>query len=469
MPGTFAGFEIANRALRTSQAIIEVIGHNVANVNTPGYSRQTAQLVATEPYATPAITRPIPGQIGTGVDIASITRVRDLFIDRRLRDAQAEQGELTQLRDQLDRVQAAYTEPGTGGISSLLTAFFNRFQELSRNPENIGFRVAVREQAQALAKRCNQVFEALHETDDHIQKQIQAVIEQANNLAQQVATLNREIRKSVAVGDHPNDLMDKRDELVRQLGTLVGATSTEDVDPQGKPTGTVRVFVSGVAIVSVEDALPLPSGFAYLSGTPHLTDGTTPIPLAGGQVAGLIRASDYIATYRGDLNRVASTLITEVNRQHRVGYGLDGGTGRAFFAGTDASNIKVDAAIEADVSAIAAAAPPAPGQTFAAGNGDNARAIADMRNARLIGNLSIGEYYSAHVTQIGADAQLYQQRSDTQEQLIQQMQALRNSVSGVSLDEEVTKMLQYQRSYQAASRFLSTLDSLLENLINEVR
>jgi flagellar hook-associated protein 1 FlgK len=469
MPGTFGGIEIASRALRVNQQVIEVTGHNLANVNTPGYTRQTANIVATDPYMVPGPEGSVgPLQVGTGVEVASITRVRDEFIERQLQSGSAEQGQLNTLRDLIQRAQGAYNEPGTGGLSSLLTAFFNSFQQLSQNAESGTLRETVRQQAETLSRQFNQVSTSLSSMEDDIAQRAQRAVEEVNGLAQQVAALNLDIKKQIALGNRPNDLLDKRDALIQQLGELVGATTTAETDASGRQTGAVNVAVNGFVLVDSDHAGKLPSDFKFLNGIPQLTDGSSDIPVTGGELGGLLRASSLIAGYRSDLNTVASTLIIRVNAQHEAGYGLDGSTGNPFFAGTDASNIAVSQGVENSLDAIAAATPPVSGSTVAPGNGDNALAIANIGSARLSGSNTLGQFYAAKVAQVGADAQAFGQQADNQEQVMQQLNNLRSQTSGVSVDEEMTRMIQYQRSYQAAARLLTTMDSMLETLLNAI-
>lgn len=469
MPGTFAGIEIAGRALRVNQTVVDVIGHNIANVNTPGYSRQNVQVSASDPYTVPSLSNPTtPGQIGTGVQITSVLRARDAFVEQRLGDAAGEQGRLNKLRDTLLQAQSAFSEPGTNGLSSLINSTFNTFQQVSADPENIPNRTLLTQQAQTLAARFHTLNNDLSGLNSQIASQVKTTITQVNDIAKQVASLNDQIRQVTALGDHPNDLADKRDQLIQQLGTLIGAKAVPETDANGRENGAVRVVVGGLNIVEGKTAFSLPSDFTAQGSFLSLTDGKNSISIQSGEVVGLIQASQEIENYRSNINTVASNLITSVNNLHQTGYGLDGQTGRPFFTGTDAATIDVDAAIKADPKTIAAATAPVNGQPVATGNGDNARAIADLVDTPLIGTQTLGGYYSATVTQIGSDVKNATDSGDYQKQVIQQLQNQRNSVSGVSLDEELTQMLQYQRSYQAAARLLNTFDSMLETVINSV-
>jgi flagellar hook-associated protein 1 FlgK len=467
---TFTGLEIASRALKTNQAVLDVVGHNIANVNTPGFTRQAAELVAMPPdTAADNGSANFAAQLGMGVDLASVSRIRDEFIEMRLQNAQGDQSKYNSLRDALQRVQDTFNELSTDSISSQITATFNAFQEVARTPEGDAARSLLRTQGETVAARFRLVFNGLNNLDTDLKGRGATLLQQVDDLAKQVADLNDQIHTATIVGAHPNDLMDQRDNVIKQLANLVGAQAIPEEDTNGKVTGNVTVVVNGFTLVQGINTNPLPRTFSMQAGVPQLTDGTISIPIKSGEVSGLIQASNMISKYTADLNTVASTFITQVNTQHQAGYGLDGLTGRNFFTGTDASDIGVDATIEGSLDAIAASSPPPSGGTVAPSNGDNARLIADIGKLRLFGTQTIVDYHSAKITQMGADAQSATSQASNQEKVVQQLQNMRDSTSGVNLDEELTHMLQYQRSYQAAAKLVTTFDSLIESVINMVR
>lgn len=467
MSGTFSGIETASRALATSQAVVDVIGHNVANVNTPGYTRQRAEIAATAPAASVdgGIGAAL-GSIGTGVELKGVYRIQDNYLEQQLLSAGGDQARMSQLRDTLNQVQTAYAEPGQSGLSSMLSAFYNSFQEVARNPEDTSARQSALDAASTLARRFNTLTADHDSVQQSVCAQVIPTFQQADDVARQVAGLNSQIRAALAQGGQPNDLQDQRDQLVKQLGTLVGADATQELDANGKATGALNVSAGGFPLVQGATANDLPTSFTMVGGVPALSQGDERYLLRSGQASGLIQASDTIKGYQATLNGLAAGLISSVNNLHRAGYGQDGSTGNNLFAGTDARSIKLDPAMAANPAALAAATPPAPGTTVAAGNGDNALAIANLANAPILAGGSIGDSYAAHVAQVGADVHSYEQQSTNQAQVIQQLQNMRSSVSGVSLDEELTHMLQFQRSYQAAARLLTVMDSMIDQVVN---
>lgn len=468
MSGTFSGIETALRSLRTSQAAMDLIGHNAANINTPGYTRQTAIIQATDPASVGSAT-PGLAQIGTGVDITSIRRVQDMFIDQRLVDARGNQSRNNQAADLLSRTEALVNEPATPGLNDALAGFFNSFQEMSRAPERLDLRTVVLQKAGNLTRQFNNVSYQLSQLDADIVGQSKFAVKQANEIAGQVGDLNRQIRAGTSTNSNVSDLKDRRDELVRSLADLVGARSTDEIGPDGRPTGAVRVSVSGFPIADSSGSFGLPDTLEMSDGVPMLSDGAQQrIPLTGGSVAGMAEARQQLASYRGDLDTTATQLVSMVNALHSTGEGLDGVSGRNFFQGTSAADIAVSSDVKDAPAMIAAASAPLPGQSLAVGDGSNALAISKLIDSKQIGGRTINEFYTSLVSRVGQDAKNAKSLSDGSDKAVQSLDNLRGSVSGVSLDEELGKMLQFQRSYQAASRLLTTVDSMVGELMNVV-
>jgi flagellar hook-associated protein 1 FlgK len=476
MPSTFFGFEIANSALQANQLALDVVSNNTSNINTPGYTRQIPVLSESAPAASGAGgTAGQAGQLGTGVTVASIDRVRDNYVDQRVWAANATQGSVTNLSDVLNEVQAAYNEPSTYGIGQQMTDFFNSFSDLSANPQSGAIRATVINNGEELANGFHSVSSALSQIAPEISGKITDAINTVNNLAGQIAGLNKQITLSIASGDQPNDLQDERGALLDQLSSLVNIQVTNAVNSQtGQASGAVNINVGGFSLVQDGTASTLPATPATTNGNLGLTtaSGAT-IPLSGGEVYGLIKAGTLVQGYQADLDTLASNLISAVNTIHASGAGLDGSTGNLFFTtqpaapGTGAAEaINVNPTIINDPNKIAAATAPIPPNTLATGNGDNASQIAALTSTPVINGFSLDSYYNAKVAGIGADAQTYQSQVTNQQNVVTQLQNLQSSTSGVNLDEELSNMMQYQRAYQAAARVLNTADSFLLDVIN---
>ncbi len=467
MPSTFYGMEIGRRALNASQMALNVVSHNMSNVNTPGYSRQTISLSASDPFTYPGGGSEQLGQLGTGVNIDSINRVRDQFLDQRIYGANSTQGALAHLTDILGRVEQVYFEPGVTGIGQLMTDFFNSFADLSANPESGAIRATVRNKAQALVSAFRQADTTLGQIALEVQSKVTDKAKDVTGIAVQIASLNKQIRTSVAMGEHPNDLQDQRDALINRLSSIVDVQTYPVKDSTtGRENGELNVLVNGFALVQNDIASTLPSKITTQGGIGLVTENGDTIPLRGGEIYGLIQARTHVEGYIEDMNTLASNLITAVNGLHTTGYGLDGATGRSFFAGTGTADIALDVTVQNDLNAIAAASPLLAGTPFAPGNGDNARALSRLSNAGLVGNLSLNEFYGSNVAQVGADQRGYNLQAENQGKVLESLRSQQATVSGVSLDEELTSMLQYQRTYQAAARVITFMDEALDRVIN---
>ncbi|MGC8668631.1 MAG: flagellar hook-associated protein FlgK [Chthonomonadales bacterium] len=463
MPGSFNGIEIGARALTTYQGLIDLTGHNIANVNTPGYTRQQGEIEATPPDDP---LNGIAAAVGTGVQITGITGVRDRYLQGRLDAALRDQSRYDQLNSTLQRVQTAYSEPGAGAISDLLAQFFNSFQAISANPEDVGTRQVALNQANVLAARFRTLYADLSSASQDAASQVRDRIAEANQLARQVADLNGRIAALAAQKGQSSDLEDARDQLVQKLGKLVGAEASPARDERGNATGALNVTVGGFLLVDGQNAGALPTTTTMVAGMPALGDPQNAYPMAGGEVAALVEAQQRIGEYQAQLNTLAAALISQVNQIHKSGYGLDGSSGRSFFIGSNAQDIAVDPSVAADPKSIAAASPPPAGRPPAPGDGENARAIADLASAHLLNGSTLSDFYAAHVARIGSDVAAASSQATNAAALSQQLQSLRSTVSGVSLDEELTHMIQYQRAYQAAARIVTVMDDLLNRVIN---
>ncbi len=467
MSSSFMGIELGRRALAANQIALDTTGQNTSNVNTAGYSRQVVNLETTD-SSDITLANGAKGQIGTGVTVSSVTRIRDQFLDQRVRSSLSQQSADSTLSGQLSQVEAAYNEPNGGGVGSLLTSFFNSFSTLSSDPANSGLRTGVRSSAQSLISGVKNLYQAQQDTLTNISQGVTDAVKQINSLATQIAGLNQQIQQSVQTGGDPNDLMDKRDQMVQNLSQLANIKVVPSVNGQtGRPTGSLSIYVGGHQLVYNDQSTPIPAPSPNAKPPFALTEANgDPIEIQGGQLGGYIKAATLVQSYSDDLNALASAVIKAVNTQHSAGAPLDGSTGNPFFTGTDASSIGLSQAIQNSTDAIAAAAAPAPPATVAVGNGDNARALAQIAQQSLLGTNTLNQAYVSQVARVGADSASAKTDVKNQDSIAAQLQSQQSSISGVSLDEELTKLIQYQRSYQVASRFITTIDDTLDRLIN---
>jgi flagellar hook-associated protein 1 len=439
---TFMGLETTLRGILAQQLAINVTGHNIANANTAGYTRQTAVLAPTDAYTEPGVSRPPQaGQLGTGVDVTSYTRVRDGFLDIQYRAQAMKQGLATATQDGLSQVQDALAEPSDHGLNSLLQQYWASWQDVSNAPENMATRQSLAQNAASLADGFNALASQLSTIQSQTGQNVLSTISQVNSIGSRIAQLNDAIMKDTVTGDHPNDLLDQRDLLIDQLSQLGNISVTATT------YGQVDVSIGGASLVSGATTATLAES--------NMTS------LTSGKLAGLITLRDTtIPGYQSQLDTVASTLITATNTQHALGYDLTGTAGGPFFTGTSAGTIAINPALINNPALIAASG------NGNVGNADNGLALANIRNQALVGASTIDTAYSQLVTQIGSDTQQAQRDSDTANLLTGSIDDRRQSVSGVSLDEEMTNLVKFQRGYQASARAMSAMDEMIDQLIS---
>ncbi len=457
MSSTFTGITTALNALMSQRRALDVTGQNIANQATPGYSRQRAELSAVTGAGGAALYSRIEAP-GWGSQVTSVTRIVDGFVDSRQRDAHAGAGTATEQLAALTGVERLANEPSDTGLAKQLSQFWNAWDVVGNHPDDEGARSALISQAGTLTDTLRTGRTSLDAQFSSSRAQLGALTTQVNAVAASVATLNQQIRVGTATGQQVNELSDQRDQLVLQLSELTGATTASHDD------GTLDVVVGGRALVHGDKAesLGVTGGFGVDTvGTdpPRLTwaDGTL-APIMSGRTAGLIGAlrTTYPNAAAG-YDAVAASLAQSVNALHQTGTDLDGAPAGAFFTGTDARTIGLAPALQTTSGFRKVAA----GATTALDN-SVADAIAQLRSSTTGPDAA----WRSTIAQLGVQTQTAQRRSDIQDVVSRQADAARDSTSGVSVDEEMTNMLTFQRGYEGAARVLTTVDQMLDTLIN---
>jgi flagellar hook-associated protein 1 FlgK len=426
---SFLGLQTSLRGLQAQQQALDVTTHNIANANTVGYTRQEAALGATHALHVQAgATADGHGAfLGQGVDVTAYRRIRDSFLDLQVRAQNMALGDATTSAEALDRVQSAFGEPSDTGINALMGKFFTAWSDLANHPESASSKQAV----EAAAKTLGDAFKTLSAdlgnavTDAQSEfNQITGATGPIQAAAKQLAQLNRAIDTALDGGQSPNDLLDKRDQILDDLSQY-GQVSVTQLG-----NGRVQVMLGNQSVVndtSVDWVVPPASTFAPGGGSLGALQTLTTTTLPGYQTA---------------LDAVAKTLHDDVNAAY----------GSAFFGGTTAATLG---------TSIPAAASITAGTGTGAASNDVALAVAALRNTS-----TAATQYGALVRQVGSDA-----ANATDAQAIAQAaydgaEDRRQNVSGVSLDEEMANMLRFQRGYQASARAMSSIDEMLDTLIN---
>jgi flagellar hook-associated protein 1 FlgK len=341
-----------------------------------------------------------------------------------------------------------------------MTKFFNSFQELSLHPEESGPRNAVLAQANKLVSTFNRLSTNFTTQRTNIAEDTTNKITEINNLTRRIGELNQQIVNANGSGNESSDLRDQRDLALDRLSQLVNVSASTDSQ------GIMLVSIGGTLVAANGNSVSLRSGVT--NGVLSITTATgQDVQVSGGELGGKLEMyNNTIPKYSAQLDALASAIATRVNTVHAAGYGLGNPppTGIAFFTGTTASTIAVDPRISSNVNNIAASRDGAPG------NNENALALFGIMNERIMdaGTTTVTQYYGRFVSMIGSAVASASGDSNGAELVLAQLNAQRESVSGVSLDEEMTNMIRFQRSFEAAARVISTADELMRTVLNMV-
>ena len=459
MPTLSGGINLALTAVLAQTQSMEIIEHNVANANTPGYRRQAAILSATQ--SSPAMGYEhgyLAGQIGTGVTISQIQRFNLQFFDGRYRAVSADSANWAQQQDIMTQLQSTLAETSTDGMLPKLDQFWTNWSNLAADPSNTALRSQVLTDTTGLTDAFNRRSQQLDQLRSDQNLAISSSTGQINEMASQVADLNAQISHVLSVGEQPNDLKDKRDILLDNLSKMTGAVSTEQADGESIVSINGHVLVVGHDTFKL-NAQPDAAGLNQIKWA----DGQAMVP-ASGTLKGLFTVRDTtIPAQTAGLNALAKQVIDSVNTIYHPGFGLDGTTNQDFFSGTDAATIKLNAAVTAtNLAAAGAAGEP--------GNNTVATAIAALNVSKVMnGNTTtMGDYYNSVITTLAQQTQQATDNSTHQNVVLKALGDQRESVAGVNLDEEAANMMKYQRAYQAATRVMTAYDEMLDKVINSM-
>lgn len=475
-------FSIARTALLTHQTALQTISQNVANAETPGYSRQEALIAANTP------ARMSYGNVGTGVNVQTIIRKRDILLDESFRSANTGAGDASMRRDLMGQVEAIFGEPNDAGMSNALDQFWNAWSDLSAQPSSLAARSVVLQRGRQLSQLFNDYDTQLTTMRSSSLERLDNTVSQINSLAQQVAELNVRIVGAESVGHEAPDLRDARDLKLDELSKIAGTR----VIPQAN--GSVSVLIGNSMLVEGDTATPLSIQLETpnpLPATP-ITDlpvriklGDAPDrlhPLSGELNALVGVLNTDIPQIRGRLDAMASQLVTAVNDLHTGGYVFTGNTipgtaaGNFFDPGSvaapvKAATIKLLAAISADPSRIAASgnANGPTDNTVAQGLSGLRIADATVTWTSPTGSTETGTFlgfFRGLVTRVGIETAAAYDNAAVAEGLVDQADLRRQSVSGVNTDEELVAMLRVQQSYQAATKLIKAAEEMLDTLVN---
>jgi flagellar hook-associated protein 1 FlgK len=468
--GTFSGLNTARTALWAQQRAMDVTGQNIANINTVGYSRQRAELQSLGGTAV-AATYATSNNVGEGVSADKVTRIRDAFLESRAQLETATTASLTVADKTLGQIEDAFREPSDTGIQAQLSDMWNAWGDLHQNSTNPGPRSEVLERTQTLVSGIRTTRAALDQQWGSNFDGLQTLVQDVNATATSIADLNDSIRRATAAGLPSNELADKRDTLVLKLSEQIGATATP------ADGGGVTVSVGGTTLVSGASALTLKmvgsSDPDDLGTNPPriMTDPGGTLVRPGGIAEGQLTAmTATIPQYRNAIDSMAKNLALTLNTAHEAGYDQDGNQGGALLDDGAGDPTKITAAnltlAVTDGRKLAASTlSPAAAGGSPSGDSTNADGIFQLS----LSTTGTDATYRKMIVGLGVQAQTATSRVSSQSVISAQVDASRESVSGVNIDEEMSNLLQYQHAYAAAGQLVSTINDMLDTLINMVR
>ncbi|MGY1649663.1 flagellar hook-associated protein FlgK [Geodermatophilus sp. SYSU D01119] len=463
---TFSGLNTASTALWAAQRGLDVTGQNIANVNTAGYSRQRVEQSARGGTAVPAV-HSVSTAVDGGVDSEQVRRVRDALLEARGHLETSKTAQLAAESAALSGVEDAFREPGDSGIQSMLADVWSSLSELSTRPTTLASRSQVLERLDTLADGVRTTRASLDQQWDQTRDGVSALVTEVNTSAASIAELNVAIRQATLSGLPTNELADRRDALVVKLSEAVGAVAVPRAD------GVVDVTVGGTALVAGGEAIAVrlagstgPDGVG--TDAPRLETapgGTTLRP--GGTAAGQLTAlTSTIPAYRGRIDEFARSLASTFNTAHAAGFDSTGAPGGVLFddgaGGTAVTAANLTLRLTDPTRFAASGTDPATVGGAVAADGRNADAM--FKLSLKTDGLDAG--YRELVVALGVQSSVATRDLEVQQVVSAQVDAARESVSGVNLDEEMTNMLSFQHAYSAAARMVSAIDQALDTLIN---
>ena len=473
MLGLFGALSLGTRALAAQRQGVEVAGHNLANVNNSAYARQRVSIQSTA--SSDGFTDPV----GSGAEVVAIRQIRDQILDGQVIAEGGVSGSLEAQQRALKTAQSLLGQSidrgnkGAGGTSAAdgvgggqqlaagLTDFFNSFASLAAQPASMPEREITLRRAAALAAQFPALDNRLSTLGTQLDESLDTDLKSANALLSDIARLNGQISRTEAVsGGSANDLRDQRQAKLESLSEVIGFDSIEASD------GSVGIVVGGVSLVTSDVREKTLETFTNVTGDRMIrASGTTDaLVITSGRVHGTLDARDGgLKNLRSGINDLAKSLIDEVNALHTAGFALDGSTGRAFFLGSSAADIRVNQALLDDPSSLQVS-----GSATARGDNRVAKALSQLGNQPIaaLNGQTLGNAYNRIVGRLGEDLSSVNQQLADQKVVAELLKGQRDSVSGVSIDEEMADLTRFQRGYQASAKLINTIDEMMDTTLS---
>lgn len=457
MGGLSASLNIAVSSMLAEEGALDTTSNNIANVDTPGYSRQVPNLEESTPIQVGELT------YGTGVELSSVTSLRDSVLDLRVNQETQQQGQLNAFISAGQQIQSLFNETSGTGLQSSLTAFFDSLSQLSSDPSDLTTRDGVLTAAQNLSQTFNQTSNNLAQLQTNTDQAVQQSVGQINSLTTQIAQANQQVTAAVESGTNAGPYEDQRQELMNQLSNYIGFSEID----AGNGSLTLTT-ANGSALVVGNQSFALSTQTNSTTGFQDVYSNGQDITsqISGGALAGQIQIRDQeIPSIQNSLDTLAYNLTTAVNKQNETGYDLNGDPGEAIFAPLTQEQGAASAmgVSMTDPTEIAASATAGAGNS---GDNTNANALLALQNQNIVGGQTPINFYSQLVFKIGNDVSTAETNQTAGSQVLQQLQNLQGGVSGVDINEEAANLVRFQNAYQASAQVATVVNSLYETTIN---
>lgn len=446
-------FDIANRSLAVYRRAMDITSHNIANTNNPNFSRQRIVFASDFTDLSSGIVW------GNGVKIGDVLRYRDNFIESQSRIINAKYNDNRRQSELIESVEKIFSEPSDLGLGNMISKFFNSFSELAASPTSNPLRTSVLNAATNLSSKINILNKSLNDIKENIKLEFNDKVKLVNKLLVQINQVNKDIKSNQVKKIATNDLLDHRDSLLSELSKLANINITTASD------NTVSISIGGSFAV---DSYHL-TEFEMVDDNGYLSmkmkGGTNSVILTDGEMNALSSVySSKVTSYQQKLDKIVSTIVNEVNKIHNTGYSktTPTQTGLNFFEEYKDGVLRINQLLLKNPNLISISS------DGTLGNGDLALKISEIIDKKLIDNSTIMEYYTTLINEIGNDGLLNKNLSEANQLVLEQLEQQKQVNSGVSLDEEMTNVLQFQRSYEASAKLIKVSDELLKTILELV-
>lgn len=464
MSSTFFGISVAQSGLAAQRRAMDILGYNIANANDPTYKRQRMVMVEGQVLATSQDSSPLTTTaFGSGVTSGDVERVYDALIENRLRVSTQASSEWQYKADTLSQLETAMGEPSDTGLENDLDNFWSSWQTVATTPDSLPLRSALLEDTSALCQRIQYTYGLMSDMVDDLNLSTVDQVENINLIAEEIGKLNNEIGALSSGAIPVNDLLNRRDALVLELSKICA------ISQHGSGKDDFVISIGGTVLVQGTKVNALKTELGEDGQQQVLWErDSEPVNVTGGKLkATLDLKNDLIPSYMQQLDDIAVQLVETVNSLHHTGQTMEDTpqTGGDFFkAGTTAANIALDDSIIDHPELIAASSTDP--DTAGIGNGDVALEISLLKDEAASGSYTINEMYQNLIGDIGGTTAAAETQAEAHALSLDQFTTEQQSVSGVSLDEEMTNMIKFQQAYNAAAKVLTTMDEMLDVLIN---